>query len=97
MHWISIELALRLPTELSGTFVNTLWSGVTLVFQIRASRAESWGAPEVLEACRQQLADLPAYRTAIASAVARAAESLSSPTGPHPINVAYANFFIPTW
>ena len=96
-QWTSIEPALRLQTELSGTFVNSLWSGVTLVFQIRASRAESWGVPEVLDACRQQLAALPAYRTAIASAVARAAESPSSLTGPHPINVAYANFFIPTW
>jgi hypothetical protein len=97
IHWTSIEPALRLPTELSGTFVNTLWAGVTLVFQIRAGRAESWGVPEVLEACLQQLAALPAYRTAIASAVARASESPTSSTGAHPINVAYANFFVPAW
>jgi hypothetical protein len=96
-QWTAIEPSLRLPTELSGTFVNTLWAGVTLVFQIRAGRAESWGVPEVLEACLQQLAALPAYRTAIASAVARASESPSSSAGPHPINVAYANFFVPTW
>jgi hypothetical protein len=74
----------RSELRVGGTFVNILWLGVTLVFQIRASRAESWGVPEVLDACRQQLADLPAYRTAIASAVARAADSLSSATGPPP-------------
>ncbi len=88
---------MNLPSGSRLSSAALLWSGVTLVFQIRASRAESWGVPEVLEACCQQLADLPAYRTAIASAVARAAESPSSPTGPHPINVAYANFFISTW
>ncbi len=94
-NWNSIEPAFLLSTKLSGTFVNTLWLDVTLVFLICASRAETF--PEVLEACRHQLAGLPAYRTAIASAVARAAESPSSTTCSHPINVACENFFFPSW
>ncbi len=31
-YWASIEPAFRLSTELSGTFYNTLWLGVTIVF-----------------------------------------------------------------
>jgi hypothetical protein len=36
---------------------------------MRAPRSATWGVPEVETACRQQLADLPAYRTAIATVV----------------------------
>jgi hypothetical protein len=41
--WPPIEQSFRLPTELSGTAVNILWNGVSVVFQLCASRAESWG------------------------------------------------------
>ena len=96
-RWAHIERALRLPTELSGTDVNTLWTGVTFVFRLRADRARSWGVPEVADACSSQLAALPAYCAAIADAVVRAAEAQPAGLGAHPINVSYAHFFVPFW
>ena len=95
--WAHAESAFHLPTELSGTLVNNLWTGVTFIFRLRADRARSWGVPEVADACALQLAALPAYRTSIADAVARAAEGHTVQHGAHPVNVAYAHFFVPFW
>ena len=77
--------------------MNTLWTGVTFVFRLRADRARSWGVPEVADACSSQLAALPAYCAAIADAVVRAAEAQPAGLGAHPINVSYAHFFVPFW
>jgi hypothetical protein len=83
----SIKPAFCLSAELSCTIANILWQGVTLAFQFSVGRAETWNCLEVLEACRVQLAALAAYRTAIARAVALAAQSSTVAAGPHLINL----------
>jgi hypothetical protein len=95
--WRKIAPAFPLDTELSGTMVNQLWAAVTYVMTIRADRSATYGVPEVEADCRRQLAELPAYRSAIAAAVARAADYADHGSGPHPINIAYLNFFLPFW
>jgi hypothetical protein len=62
-----------------------------------AVHSASYGVPEVEADCRRQLAELPAYRAAIAAAVTRAADYADHGSGPHPINIAYLNFFLPFW
>ena len=46
-----IDVALRwskAPTqEISSTHINNLWAGASFIMTIRASRAASWGVPEV--------------------------------------------------
>jgi hypothetical protein len=96
--WRKIAPAFPLGTELSGTMVNQLWAAVTYVMTIRADRSSTYGVPEMEADCRRQLAELPAYRAAIAAAVARAADYADHGSGPHPIiNIAYLNFFLPFW
>jgi hypothetical protein len=48
-------------------------------------------------ACRQQLADLPAYRTAIATVVARMATAYDAPAAGRAVNRVYLLFFLPLW
>ncbi len=95
--WRKIAPAFPLETELSGTMVNQLWAAVIYVMTIRADRSATYGVPKVEADCRRQLAELTAYRAAIAAAVARAADYADHGSGPHPINIAYLNFFLPFW
>ena len=95
--WNAMLPALSSPAELSSTQVNHLWSGVTFVMTVRAARSSTWGVPEVETACRQQLADLPAYRTAIATVVSRMATAYDAPAAGRAVNRVYLLFFLPLW
>jgi hypothetical protein len=78
--------AFQSPAELSSTHINTLWAGATFIMTIRASRAASWGVPEVEQSCRAQLEALPTYRAAIASVLARVASAHRPAEAPRFIN-----------
>ena len=54
-QWVEMLPAFQSPAELSSTHINTLWAGATFIMTIRASRAASWGVPEVEQSCRAQL------------------------------------------
>ena len=95
-HWPTILSALVAPSELSGSLVDTLWTGASVVLDIRAERATRWNCPEVLSACVKQRDDLAAYRTAVAKAVARLADLPRLPSRPA-ISTAYLQFFLPFW
>ena len=69
-QWVDMLPAFQSPAELSSTHINTLWAGATFIMTIRASRAASWGAPEVEQSCRAQLEALPTYRAALATVTA---------------------------
>jgi hypothetical protein len=73
--WYKMEGCFNNGHELSGTNVNRLWDSVSFVMQARAARAATWGCAEVLGACRAQYEALSPYRTAIATAVSRAASA----------------------
>ncbi len=69
-QWSDMLSAFSRDQVLSCTLVSRLWNGVTFVMRIRAARAAAWNIPEVSIACRGQADGLPAYRAAIASALA---------------------------
>ena len=72
-HWTAALPAFAADTELSGSHVNNLWGGVHSIMTIRATRSPTWGVQEVEDACCEQLASLPAYRSAVASVISRVA------------------------
>jgi hypothetical protein len=96
-QWPAILSALVAPSELSGSLVDTLWTGASVVLDLRAERATRWNCPEVLSACVKQRDDLAAYRTAVAKAVARLADPSSPTVTARNINTAYLQFFLPFW
>ena len=96
-QWPTILSALVAPSELSGSLVDTLWTGASVVLDLRAERATRWNCPEVLSACVKQRDDLAAYRTAVAKAVARLADPSSPTVTARNINTAYLQFFLPFW
>ena len=81
--------------ELSGSHVENLWRGATFIFTVRAARSATWGVPEVEEACNAQLTSLPAYRSAVASVINRAARAYTGADIPRAVNRAYLQFFLP--
>ena len=96
-QWVEMLPAFQSPAELSSTHINTLWAGATFIMTIRASRAASWGVPEVEQSCRAQLEALPTYRAAIASVLARVASAHRPAEAPRFINKSYLQFFLPFW
>jgi hypothetical protein len=96
-HWAAIEAELGGTHELSGTNVDRLWEGVAFVMQARAARATAWGCPEVELACKEQFEAIPAYRTAVATSVSRAATALPARDAARWVNSAYLSFFLPFW
>ena len=96
-QWPTILSALVAPSELSGSLVDTLWTGASVVLDLRAERATRWNCPEVLSACVKQRDDLAAYHTAVAKAVARLADPSSPTFTARNINTAYLQFFLPFW
>ena len=97
IQWPSILSALAAPSELSGSLVDTPWTGARMVLDLRAERATLWNCPEVLSAGVQQRDDLAAYRTAVTKAVARLADPSSPTVTARNINTAYLQFFLPFW
>jgi hypothetical protein len=85
------------PWELSSTHVNHLWMGVIFVMTHRAARALEWAVPEVELACRQQLADLTAYRASVAAVIARVSSAYSGGDVARSVNRTYLLFFLPFW
>jgi hypothetical protein len=83
--------------EIGSTNVDRLWSGIVFVLSHRVARSAAWGVPEVSEACKQQLDDIPAYRTNIASALARASAAHCGDAAARSVNRAYLQFFLPFW
>ena len=96
-NWTDALLAFPSDVELSGSHVNNLWAGVTFIMTVRASRSSTWGVPEVEEACAQQLASLPSYRSGVASVIARVAKAYTGLEIPRAVNRAYLQFFLPFW
>ena len=96
-HWTAALPAFTADTELSGSHVNNLWGGVHFIMSIRAARSSSWGVQEVADACCEQLASLPAYRSAVASVISRVATAYTGVEVPRSVNRAYLQFFLPFW
>jgi hypothetical protein len=96
-QWTDALPAFAADTELSGSHVNNLWNGVHFIMTIRAAWAPTWGVQEVMDACVQQLASLPAYRSGVASVVSRVAKAYSGVEIPRSVNRAYLQFFLPFW
>ena len=63
----------------------------------RAARAATWNVAEVSTACRTQADGLPAYRAAIASALAMASAAYPDAEAARFVNKAYLEFFLPFW
>jgi hypothetical protein len=93
----ALLLSFGADAEIGSTSVNNLWSAVTFVMTLRATRSSHWGVPEVEEACRSQLDALPAYRSAVANVAARLATAYDMPEAARQINKCYAAFFLPFW
>jgi hypothetical protein len=74
-----------------------IWMGVTFVMTHRAARALEWLVPEVESACRQQLADLTAYRASVAAVIARVSSAYTGGDIARSVNRAYLLFFLPFW
>ena len=96
-QWPALLQAFGGDHEIGSTSVNNLWSAVTFIMNLRASRSSHWGVPEVEEACRAQLDALPAYRSAVANVAARFATAFDPPEAARQINKCYAAFFLPFW
>ena len=94
-HWTAALPAFAADTELSGSHVNNLWGGVHSIMTIRATRSPTWGVQEVEDACCEQLASLPAYRSAVASVISRVATARVEV--PSSVHRAYLQFFLPFW
>jgi hypothetical protein len=95
--WKDIRHEFSASHELSSSTVDRLWGAAFFVFSHRVARSASWGVEEVAEACKKQFDDLPAYRTAIASALARSAAAHTGEAAARSINRGYAQFFLPFW
>jgi hypothetical protein len=95
--WHTMIAAFAADTELSSTHSNTLWQGPIFIMRLRAARAATWGVPEVETACREQLAALPAYRSAIATAITRVASTYEGAEAARWVNKAYLTFMYPFW
>ncbi len=96
-QWPALLQSFGADAEIGSTSVNNLWSAVTFVMTLRATRSHYWGVAEVEEACRAQLDALPAYRSAVANVAARLATSYDMPEAARQINKCYAAFFLPFW
>ena len=96
-NWRDILPSFALDYELSNSSVNTLWDGVSYILSFRAARASEWGVTEVFEACKKQLADIPLYRSQVASVLARAAAAHVGVESSRFVNKAYLQFFLPFW
>jgi hypothetical protein len=96
-QWNDMRLNFAGPWELSSTHVNHLWMGVIFVMTHRAARALEWAVPEVELACRQQLADLTAYRASVAAVIARVSSAYSGGDVARSVNRTYLLFFLPFW
>ena len=96
-HWNSMTEAFASNTELSSSHTNNLWAGPTFIMRLRAARSAAWGVPEVEAACRAQLHALPAYRSAIATAITRVASTFTGAAAARSVNKAYLAFFSPFW
>ena len=89
--------AFAADTELSGSHVNNLWGGVHSIMTIRATRFSTWGVQEVEDACCEQLASLPAYRSAVAPVISRVATAYTGVEVPRSVHRVYLQFFLPFW
>jgi hypothetical protein len=96
-HWVAMLPAFASEHEFSGTIINRLWERVTFHMKVRAVRAFAWGVQNVVDACAAQYQALPAYRVAIAAALARAAGAFVCTAAARHINRSYLEFFIPFW
>ncbi len=91
-HWVAMFAS---EHELSGTIINRLWERVAFTTKVCAARAFAWGVQDVADACAAQYQALPAYRVAIAAALARAAGAFVCTAAARHINRSYLEFFIP--
>ena len=96
-HWNAMTAAFASDTELSSSHTNNLWAGPTFIMRLRAARSATWGVPEVEASCRAQLLALPAYRSAIATAITRVASTFVGAAAARSVNKAYLTFFSPFW
>jgi hypothetical protein len=94
-QWPVLLQSFGADAEIGSTSVNNLWSAVTFVMTLHATRSHYWGVSEVEEACRSQLDALPAYRSAVANVAMRLATAYDMPEAARQINKCYAAFFLP--